>query len=308
MTAAFIEVEVEPIAGSLTLKGRPVAGLCVITDPYGTPRNNWIGKHTGTDVAPVQPNPSDEDIALRPCGGAVLNWIVIDGGRNANGGVGNMTELLYDNGLRSRYFHQREFSPRIQAWIDGGYDPATRPYLEPDEVVGIMGNTGFVYGAGGATPGPGDLQTGRHLHWEMVLPTGESVDPMQYVIDVPEVHFTPVANPKPVSIVEPERIETNFVAAWNEARLLRTLIQMMLDVPLDIAEALDAIARECDEIVYAYGLVAGSTLDEARVLAQTARILRDAGAPEGYVATLEAMRGQAVEMADALKAATPAAA
>lgn len=301
-----IEAEVTITNGWLYLRKRIVSGLVVVTDFFGTPRNNLAGKHTGMDVAPGDAFPADADIEIR-LGEGALEWVVPDGGRLANGGVGNMVQVRYPDGEGGRVFHLREFAPRIQAWIDGGYDAASRPWIEPDEVVGIMGNTGFVYGAGGAVPAPGDLHTGLHAHWEHLVGQ-QAINVLERIDDVDEVVYRVPTSPIPPQVVEPEPLNLELVPAWNEARLLKRLIGMMIDspVPGGIGDALDVVMREAEEIVAAHGATAGATLDEARVLVQTARVLRDAGAPGGYGPTLEAMRTQAQELADALRAGTPA--
>lgn len=315
-----IEAEISVENGWLTTRGRPVRGKTIITDRYGTPRNNWIGKHTGDDHAPtVPPDPdpnADDCIAIDE---GWLEWVALapqgPDGRNVNGGLGNLAQVAFPDGMRARYCHLREFAPRIQAWIDSGYDPAQRPWFTRDELVGLMGNVGFVYGAGGATPQVGDLLTGKHLHFEMLLADGTIVDPMDYTVDVPEVHIMTQTNPKPVAVVEPDPIDLSLVPAFNEARLLRTLIGYLRDAPIldedGVASpvlALAVIWREATELVTAYGDTAGAALDEARALEGWAATLAlNGGGGASYEAILDRAYEEADQIAHALRAQIPSA-
>lgn len=114
-------------------------------------------------------------------GSAVARW---DGTRErSNGGYGNVIYLMHgtESGRmtewQSRYAHLASFSPKVEAWFR---NPSRPVFFEAGEVIGIEGNTGYVFSSiqmpGGTyfpergmwQPPSTDLENGRHLHVELI--------------------------------------------------------------------------------------------------------------------------------------------
>ena len=116
-------------AGWLMIRGRPTRGLTVATAFFGEPRNNWIGYHTGQDEAPALDHPTDDDLTIVPIASGGLEWVVLNGGRDANGGVGNMVQIRHDDGEASRTFRQREdgFICQVSGLLQTGDRQFRRP-------------------------------------------------------------------------------------------------------------------------------------------------------------------------------------
>lgn len=244
-----------------TFRGRPVRGLCVATSWFGEPRNNGVGFHTGGDFAPY----AGEDLGYGAIAEAALEWVGVapagPAGRNANGGYGNVVLLRHPDGSSTLGAHLREFSGRIQAWIDGGYRPEARPYLSADELVGIVGNTGYVF------PAPahaGDLEAGRHLHFECRDSLGNYINPIAWMVDVDAVgtfsalvvEVDVMNEPPPEHDAErPPQLLLGPIGAFNEARLARTLFEFLAadPGPNTIEDVARMFEREAAEILVALG-------------------------------------------------------
>lgn len=109
-----------------------------ITDPYGTPRPNYYGIHTGVDFA------ADNGAPVRAArAGTVLNsgW---------DSSYGNWVEIDHGGEIRSRYAHLASISVVEGQWVAIG------------QVLGRVGSTGY--------------STGPHLHFE-ILRDGHPINP-----------------------------------------------------------------------------------------------------------------------------------
>ena len=117
-------------------------GYDKISDPFGTPRANSVGYHTGVDFT------------------AAVGTIV---GSTAPGQVtvatwdpsyGNWVELDHGGGYRSRYAHLDEIWVREGEWVGA------------NAYIGTVGNTGN--------------SSGAHLHFEIIV-NGQAVNPLSWL-------------------------------------------------------------------------------------------------------------------------------
>lgn len=113
-----------------------------ISDPFGVPRGNAYGYHTGVDW----PAPIGTIVGATAAG--VVSYAGWDGG------YGYWVEVDHGGGVRSRYAHLNEIFVVVGEWLGaGGY-------------VGTVGNTG--------------ASSGAHLHFEIIM-GGEPVDPYRWL-------------------------------------------------------------------------------------------------------------------------------
>ncbi len=110
-----------------------------ISDPFGTPRGNAYGYHTGVDftapVGTIVGSTAAGQISVATWGPSYGNWIEIDHG----------------GGYKSRYAHLDEIWVWEGQWVDA------------NEFIGTVGNTGN--------------SSGAHLHFEIII-NGAAVDPL----------------------------------------------------------------------------------------------------------------------------------
>ena len=114
-------------------------GFDEISDPFGTPRNNRQGFHTGVDF-------SAEVGTI--VGSTAAGQVSFAGWDNS---YGYWVEIDHGGGVRSRYAHLSEIWVTTGAWVSAG------------SFVGTVGNTGN--------------SSGAHLHFEIVM-QGAPVDPL----------------------------------------------------------------------------------------------------------------------------------
>ena len=114
-------------------------GYDQISDPFGTPRGNAYGYHTGVDftapVGTIVGSTAAGQISVATWGPSYGNWIEIDHG----------------GGYKSRYAHLDEI------WVWEGQ------WVSANEFIGTVGNTGN--------------SSGAHLHFEIII-NGAAVDPL----------------------------------------------------------------------------------------------------------------------------------
>ncbi len=113
-----------------------------ISDPFGTPRNNRAGYHTGVDfraaVGTIVGVTAYGQVSFAGWDGSYGYWVEVDHG----------------GGVRSRYAHLSEIWVRTGQWLDAG------------DFVGTVGNTGN--------------SSGAHLHFEIIM-QGTPVDPLGHL-------------------------------------------------------------------------------------------------------------------------------
>lgn len=113
-----------------------------ISDPFGVPRGNSYGYHTGVDW----PAPIGTIVGSTAAG--VVSFAGWDGG------YGYWVEVDHGGGVRSRYAHLNEIFVVVGAWVAAG------------DYVGTVGNTG--------------RSTGAHLHFEIIM-SGQPVNPYEWL-------------------------------------------------------------------------------------------------------------------------------
>ena len=113
-----------------------------ISDPFGVPRGNSYGYHTGVDW----PAPIGTIVGSTATG--VVSYAGWDGG------YGYWVEVDHGGGVRSRYAHLNEIFVVVGAWVAAG------------DYVGTVGNTG--------------RSTGAHLHFEIIM-SGQPVNPYEWL-------------------------------------------------------------------------------------------------------------------------------
>lgn len=287
------------------LNGGPIVGSewwC--TSDYDQPRDNGLGYHGGLDGAPCPWGPRALAIVATNDGWVELayRW---NGIRGFGGSYGNVVFQRHEDTEGTVYAHLERFSLRIEAWLAAGAPPESRPYLERGELIGWMGNTGNVWPVPWAD---GDLETGKHLHFEC----RSSVATGSVLIDpASRIRFgVPIVTPDPDSTLPPVEpnpapntpLDLSFSAALAEAQMLHFLAQALLDVPIAYEDALAALEREVREFVESFGTSTGSTLDEARVLLQSIDLYRTLPADQ-YAVVVARVRDEVAEQLEALSAA-----
>ena len=113
-----------------------------ISDPFGVPRGNSYGYHTGVDW----PAPIGTIVGSTAAGMvSFAGW---------DGGYGYWVEVDHGGGVRSRYAHLNEIFVVVGAWVAAS------------DYVGTVGNTG--------------RSTGAHLHFEIIM-SGQPVNPYEWL-------------------------------------------------------------------------------------------------------------------------------
>ena len=113
-----------------------------ISDPFGTPRANSFGYHTGVDfLAPI-----GTIVGATAAGQVtVATW---------DPSYGNWVEISHGGGYRSRYAHLDEIWVREGEWV------------QSNAYIGTVGNTGN--------------SSGAHLHFEIIV-GGQAVNPLPWL-------------------------------------------------------------------------------------------------------------------------------
>lgn len=279
---------------------------------FDQPRDNWLGIHGAHDYYPPGPSRHLTVVAQnegRPVWG--LRW---NGKHGSEGSYGNVVMLEHPDGETSLYAHLESFSAVIEAWLAAGGGATNAPWLEVGDPIGIMGNTGNVWPAPDVA---GDLESGKHLHFERrAHPAYGStlLDPVARIVVASELHrpvsvpptsAPPDPNPEPNQPYEPTQLGP--AQALAEAQMFyRLAFDLSINV-IDYADpygaAIDALKREAGELVAAYGTVA--PVAEAEALVGLLEVYEQY--PVGYDALLEAVLREAGELLQALQAAIPAA-
>lgn len=117
-------------------------GYDKISDPFGTPRANSVGYHTGVDfvaaVGTIVGSTAAGQVTVATWDPSFGNWIEIDHG----------------GGYRSRYAHLDAIWVREGEWV------------QANAFIGTVGNTGN--------------STGAHLHFEIII-DGQAVNPLAWL-------------------------------------------------------------------------------------------------------------------------------
>ena len=117
-------------------------GYDKISDPFGTPRANSVGYHTGVDftaaVGTIVGSTAAGQVTVATWDPSYGNWVEIDHG----------------GGYRSRYAHLDEI------WVREG------EWLQSNAYIGTVGNTGN--------------SSGAHLHFEIII-NGQAVNPLAWL-------------------------------------------------------------------------------------------------------------------------------
>lgn len=195
--------------------GEPVTDPCIVTDPFGIPRGNTLGYHTGIDLAPIDPLRPPILFAWEP---GEVTWVgewegATRTGPSATGGYGNVVEVTFAR-RRSRFAHLKAFGPKIAEWIRSGKPVRRRPLLHEGDAIGVMGNTGNVR-SGGIVPALDDKVSGTHVHFELQVPIAggwQFVNPYRYVRAPEEVD----AGTEPIVDASPALLKALALAALTE--------------------------------------------------------------------------------------------
>lgn len=166
-----------------------------VTSEFGEPRNNRVGYHTAVDLVSETGTPRE----VRAIERGELEWVGVWDGRDrmngGTGGYGNVILLTHPDGDRTLYAHLAEFHPAIQAYINRGF--REKPRINKGDILGIEGNTGYVL-SNGMLPPDGNLEHGRHLHFEFRDRSGFYVNPKSRLsaqkIDAP-ISPAPIRSP-----------------------------------------------------------------------------------------------------------------
>ncbi len=125
----------------------PIAGRSFIFPTRGLITQGYRAGHYALDIA---------DRSRPPVWSAGAGTVVTASVGTWGGGYGNHVVVDHGNGLQTLYAHLGSVSVGSGQWVDQG------------DVLGMMGNTGRVYGS-----------TGIHLHWEVHL-NGVRQNPRNY--------------------------------------------------------------------------------------------------------------------------------
>ncbi len=278
-------------------------------------RDNWLKQHAALDLAPTWNGPRALWIGVQSAGRPIWyqTWNRISGD---GGGYGNALLVEHEDGELSLYAHFAQFADRIAGWISAGALAVNAPWLEEGDLIGEMGNTGNVWGTrpdgSVGAPGPGDLETGKHLHWERRTRAALGnvlIDPasrMEFVDTLPVDVSSPVSLPEPAPVPNAP-LQLGPVQARAEAQLMYQLVLDLEAHPMieggdPYGAAVDALQREAREIVDAYGTVA--PVLEAQNLLGLLDVLEVN--PIGYAELLEAVRGQVAELLFEIQKSVPA--
>lgn len=186
-----------------------------LTTRFGVPRNNGVGYHTGIDGQSV----ASTSRLVRVVADGYPRWVGAWDGTSrdsrANGGYGNVVLVRHADGDETLYAHLSGFSKPIQDWIASGYRAAVRPQFREGDALGIEGNSGYVLGWNGTAwtlPPAGDLEHGRHLHFEFRDRSGSYVNPLARLRSAP-----PEGPESPPPLRSPELLQAMAVASLARA-------------------------------------------------------------------------------------------
>lgn len=115
----------------------PAYGVPFIYPTRGKITQGYHGGHYAIDIG---------DRSMPPIWAAAGGTVVKASSGTWGGGYGNHVIIDHGDGLRTLYAHMDSLNVYEGQWVNQG------------DVIGIMGNTGRVYGV-----------TGIHLHWEVIL-------------------------------------------------------------------------------------------------------------------------------------------
>jgi len=125
----------------------PSVGKVFIYPTKGGITQGYHGGHLAIDIADRSKPP------IWAAGGGTVSKVSTG---TWGGGYGNHVMIDHGNGLVTLYAHMDSVNVSVGQWVNQG------------DVIGIMGNTGRVYGV-----------TGIHLHWE-VIDNGVKQNPVYY--------------------------------------------------------------------------------------------------------------------------------
>lgn len=114
----------------------PIVGKIFIYPTTGKITQGYHGGHYAIDIS---------DTSRPPVWAASGGTVTKASSGTWGGGYGNHIIIDHGNGLQTLYAHMDSVNVYVGQWVGQG------------DVIGIMGNTGRVYGA-----------TGIHLHWEVI--------------------------------------------------------------------------------------------------------------------------------------------
>lgn len=135
------------LAGANANTAAPALGKIFIYPTRGKVTQGYRGGHYALDIA---------DRSKPPIWSAAGGKVVKASSGTWGGGYGNHIIIDHGNGVKTLYAHLSTLNVYKDQWVDQG------------AVIGIMGNTGRVYGA-----------TGIHLHWEVIV-NGVKQNPYNY--------------------------------------------------------------------------------------------------------------------------------
>ena len=125
----------------------PAVGKIFIFPTNGKITQGYRGGHYALDIA---------DRSKPPVWAGAAGTVIKSSTGTWGGGYGNHVIIDHGNGMTSLYAHLDTVNVSVGQWLNQG------------DVLGVMGNTGRVYGV-----------TGIHLHWE-VTSNGVKVNPYNY--------------------------------------------------------------------------------------------------------------------------------
>lgn len=125
----------------------PAVGKIFIFPTIGKVTQGYRGGHYALDIA---------DRSKPPIWAAAGGTVVKASSGTWGGGYGNHVIIDHGNGIKTLYGHMSSLNVYEGQWVNQG------------DVIGIMGNTGRVYGV-----------TGIHLHWEVIV-DGVKQNPYNY--------------------------------------------------------------------------------------------------------------------------------
>lgn len=285
-----------------------------VTADFYQVRDNWLKQHAALDLAPTWNGPRALWIGVQNAGRPI--WYQLwNGVSGPGGGYGNAVLIEHEDGELSLYAHLARFSDRLGGWIAGGGGAESAPWLEEGDFVGEMGNTGNVWGTrpdgSVGPPAAGDLETGKHLHWERRTRAALGnvlIDPASRM-DFVDTLLVDVSSPVQLPAPSPEPnqpLALGPVQARAEAQLMYRLVLDLEAYPIreggdPYGAAVDALQREAQEIVDAYGSVA--PVLEAQNLIGLLDVFEVN--PIGYPELIEAVRGQVAELLVEIQNAIP---
>lgn len=135
------------LSDSLSSSATPAVGKIFIFPTTGKVTQGYRGGHYALDIA------DRSKPAIWAAGGGTIEKA---SSGTWGGGYGNHVIIDHGNGMKTLYAHMSSVNVYEGQWVNQG------------DVIGVMGNTGRVYGA-----------TGIHLHWEVFV-DGVKQNPYNY--------------------------------------------------------------------------------------------------------------------------------